>query len=899
MRVFVSSSMQGGELEAERQAAYEALNPWFQPVMFEHSPASPRHCDEWWQYEIPKCDVFVLLVNRSLRWAVFDEFRVAQQKGPGSERTLVFVKEPEFTRGKNLEVERSPDGRLKVQEGDQEWFYRVANGPKQGVIHDIDAFGQELVAAICAIPGLCTQLDGLLPKLKKVYVEPSGFNEYLDTLERERLLFLTGPPHVGKTATGLMLLERLREAGLVQRVRSGRNLTELRVYGHLTGAGILLDDPFGGSSFSERELAENPSELQRIGADNYLVVTSREDVFAAAREGSKLREFVREETPLRMGEDSYSHAQLQDVLMRHCRYMLYDHFPQDERLSPPQVAWAYEARQDVARELQFPHNIDFFVKDLANVDNERQIRAKVRRARRIEDAVAGWFEAGSLEVQWYLCIAALFPDSDETRFRPILDGAREQFDLPYVDLSDCRTQGACYVTKDGPIRFLHSSYREGVVQALRDHWADRVARLCDRVLPRMLDEDPLDLARTIRSLPNVNFSSSWLIDTAAADAATLRALRVIRRAGEEFCTPLLEPTINRGALARVLHLPQFTVNSTVVRGCPARHVALPWTAVSMDGGPATAELLRVLRDPHRSGGQWANIGLSTTPEGVGWHYFLKAFETLLERKSLAEPWQLVWCGVYEDVKRLVDDDVLPPDVLSRPLTADDFQAQLSQGTGARVSARVIGGGLFRHLAYLDNNDHTFCGPLFPQPESPDGTPHAEGADPAYPDDLLVSVVRTYLQFLSQSCDEMCAANLPGLATHLPACRHLPWDMYATISRIRGDAEEGWERGGAPVRLTAYPVQDSGHPRREVVLFRGHTATAGNVEESELVRSKSAWGAEGALFGLYENPYGIALEHSTLRSRVYQLIQSDIRAALGRHDDYVEWFSSPSWSDNGQ
>lgn len=319
----------------------------------------------------------------------------------------------------------------------------------------------------------------------------------------------------------------------------------------------------------------------------------------------------------------------------------------------------------------------------------------------------------------------------------------------------------------------------------------------------------------------------------------------------------------------------------------------------MDGAPATAELLRVLRDPHPSGLQWANIAPSTTPEGVGWHYFLNGLERLLERKALIESWQLIWCRVYEDLKCIVDDDILPPDVLTRPLTGDDFQAQLSQATDAMVSARVIGGGVFRDLAYLDDNGHTFCGPLFPQPESPDGTPHTEGADATYPDDLLVSVVTTYLQFLSQSCDEMCAANLPGLATHLPTCRHLPWDMYATISRMRGDAEEGWERGGAPVRLSAYPAQDSGHPRVEVVLFRGHSATAGDVEESELVRRKSGRGAEGALFGLHENPYLIALEHSRLRSRVYQLIQNDIRVALGKHDDYVEAFGRSSWSDNGQ
>ena len=82
-KVFISSKIAPDELAEERKIASEVIEQsYFYPILFEKEPGSPTYCQEWWREQVRSAEVFLLLLDKTLRYAVFDEFKTARNAHP-------------------------------------------------------------------------------------------------------------------------------------------------------------------------------------------------------------------------------------------------------------------------------------------------------------------------------------------------------------------------------------------------------------------------------------------------------------------------------------------------------------------------------------------------------------------------------------------------------------------------------------------------------------------------------------------------------------------------------------------------------------------------------------------------------------------------------------------------
>lgn len=901
MRVFVSSRISDDELSEERQVAYETLRKWCEPVMFEYSPAAPQHFRDWWRERIPTCDLFVLLLHRTMRWAVFDELETARDHLRDAS-VLVLVKEAEITRRELLKVECDEEGKPRLDEGERARFYDFLKSWKQGEFGGATELAAALSQAIREVPGADLELPERMRKLVQVFVPPDVFDECIDTLRERRILVLTGPPHVGKTAMALMLLEHLRTEGTLGSIRWCRKAAELEGAAKCGGLGILADDPFGGSTLQRPDLADDSLWLERIKAANLLVVTSREDVLRRAAAATRWGESAERWPQHTLSADSYSYAARVEVLDRHCEYMLREHIPESERLSEQQAEWARERRDHLARQLRFPHNIDVFARHyLPRAGTPGELLAFADQALEIEKAVRDWFGGLSEPTQLALCVAALLPDVREEHFRGLLTTAATELSLPAVDLGASRSEAAAYVGGAEALRFRHPSYRTGVVMALHGAWADRAVRVGDVLVRTLAEEDVVEAARALEGIPRLEFAREWAKDEASVAQASARAHRVVHRLATEVATALQAVhAVDEGGATLVW--PALD---------PSRHIVV-WLAprpaeAALPAMPTEIQtLVRAMPDHMREAHEWRVISRPSsatsrldTPEGVAFEYALGTVRDLVDRRRLSESWHLLWARAYEDLRLLVQEGLLPDESLSEAVTARALKGLLREtvtisSAGERqeipldglllvfgLHRRVNLGRLLSDLEQLEACGRGLAGPLLAQPDWGDAERGPVLTAEVFTDDLLIAGARQFLTYLLEAHVEMCRRNFPGLLTGFPLCPHLPCDIYARVERPADPMEE-WNPVPADVCYTLWPPADEAAPTAWVILRRGGAPVAGDLEAVDLIEERigEPWGlVSGAIASGSIDAYEV-VEGRCLRDRTYASIDRELREALG-------------------
>ncbi len=895
MRVFVSSRISDDELADERRTAYETLSRWLEPVMFEYAPAAPKHVKDWWREEIATCDLFVLVLHRTLRWAVFDEWQTARRH-LGDSSILVFLKEPELTRNGQLEVDEQK-GEPSISQGDQDYFHSVVTKPKQGEIESSEQFAEALMQALYAIPGIDSEPLRVLHKLRQVFVAPVGFDDYADQLRASRLVFLTGPPHIGKTATGLMLLEKMQQEGAVAKTRRFASIEEVRAARRLESAGILLDDPFGqGGKFFT--VAPDPEIILQLKGANIVVVTSREEVFNEARESTRLGEMIDDSTVLRFSEDSYSELQLGEILRRHCAYMLRDHYPEHERISAEQANWAMAHERHILSALGFPHNIDFFAEQLLRtVTEETSIWDAINDARRIETAVSNWFQGLSVGVQAYACLAALFPNLDEALFRELMQLTQGLLQLGSVDLSDCQRQVQPYISQ-WPVRFRHPSYREGVVMGLERSWADRATQVCDAVLPHMAEEDLTYLSEVLRGLPRVAFTCIWQRDAQRAAAASDRASRVIERFSRDYAPGLWGA---RGMPQEQVNMPFKPVfhpaGKIVVWVRPTGESGAPPMVPRGAWGSAVNEV--EIEAGWRVVSQQWSAGY-VPPEGIAFREIVDELAQLAEKQGLQESWHMIWARTYEDIRKLTRQDIIPEELLADEVAAEELRTYLSEfvsGVDALVNRSAVplehitigdvAGDiplwrLMNDVKWLQEHGYTLQGPLLPQPDF-ERARRVFGLTAAYPDELLVEGFRKYWTCYVEAYQEMCERNFPGLLDRFSLYGLLPCDVYALIERPGSDVTEHWP-DLPTVTYSLSPAGDPNSPLLKVALLRGDVPAAGDVADLAEIKEYVGWDSSLAHSVTAVFAFNVS-DHGNFRKEVYSEILKEVQRVLGRSGDY--------------
>lgn len=278
--------------------------------------------------------------------------------------------------------------------------------------------------------GLQTTIDGFLQKigygselkaphsryknLHTLYVKPTEYDDILDKLERDHVLFIIGEPHMGKTYTAMYLLWEyyqngyetihIRHDNLIQLLHQhDRNLKELllKLFTPTNQCPRIVhfDDPFG-------ETLERRTDVFSGGLDTFLelarafehlrvVVTSRLNIFneavAESRSGSSNLEEL--EKTLRV-HTSYRREVLLDILQRDTRFYKPAWFS-DEQI----VAALNEKLPEM---LPAPHNIEFFVRTSESLNSPDAVLAHVEESKKMISALASWMKHMSPHEQIFL-----------------------------------------------------------------------------------------------------------------------------------------------------------------------------------------------------------------------------------------------------------------------------------------------------------------------------------------------------------------------------------------------------------------------------------------------------------------------------------------------------------------
>ena len=129
--------------------------------------------------------------------------------------------------------------------------------------------------------------------IEELYVPPKEYDDIKDTLEKERIVFISGPPEFGKTFTAVKLLWEWYKQGYHVEWKKGDDETQREKVRSSLGGNIeslnaktiyYYEDPFGLIKY-ENKSGELELKISRITraiqntSDSYVIITSREDVF--------------------------------------------------------------------------------------------------------------------------------------------------------------------------------------------------------------------------------------------------------------------------------------------------------------------------------------------------------------------------------------------------------------------------------------------------------------------------------------------------------------------------------------------------------------------------------------------------------------------------------------------
>lgn len=176
--------------------------------------------------------------------------------------------------------------------------------------------------------------------IDKIFVPPDGYGEIKETLENDKIVFITGPAGYGKTYTTIKLLWKYHKKGYIPRWISGKDEIERRDVrdklanietqlepGHI----IYFEDPFGKTKYERRDdLKERVNYILNgvknankdiNGVENekkvFVIVTSRKDVFEEFEKENysveEIRKFERE-LKLDIKQPSYNSDKRKEML---------------------------------------------------------------------------------------------------------------------------------------------------------------------------------------------------------------------------------------------------------------------------------------------------------------------------------------------------------------------------------------------------------------------------------------------------------------------------------------------------------------------------------------------------------------------------------------------------------
>ena len=488
LKIFISSRQE--ELKRERDLAYEAveqtghdLSKPLKPFLDENETATPSttiitHCSE----NIKGSKAIICIYYKTVSEIVKNEFRWANERGIP---IFIFKKEPQgrdeadedLTTFIEKEV-RPPSTKSPGPYGIYVFKRFTGDNIKANIIKSLKEYYPTWFnfkpIPEKYIPSV-TEPDRL-DRTRHVYVKPRCYSKAEEILRNNRILIIAGPPHIGKTSMGFHLADSFKKT-LSRRFIIFPETGDLSDIVSLNNTVILLDDPFGAVTFNNPFVGDKFDSFQHIANRNYIIIASRSEVLNDAYKATRLGENNLERFILELKQADYVEENFEAILEKHLNFF---------NVSLATKEFANNHKKEILNDLRFPHNYEVFVREELNqVMNRRKgFNHALKDAKRIERAVRNWFSGQyekDKEIFYFLLILTLCGKLEEEDFFRIYKKSIEilnnvkRINLPLPTcVSRLRNDTSSYVSKSGPIKFEHPSYRQGIIDSIKDSWLSEV-----------------------------------------------------------------------------------------------------------------------------------------------------------------------------------------------------------------------------------------------------------------------------------------------------------------------------------------------------------------------------------------------------------------------------------------
>lgn len=243
--------------------------------------------------------------------------------------------------------------------------------------------------------------------IDRIFIPPDGFNEIKNTLNTDRIVFITGTAGYGKTYTTIRLLWEYYNKGYNPRWIPGKEEAERSdVRKKLSyietqlepGYIIYFEDPFGKTNYERRddlkERINHVTNTIRNKEDVYVIITSRKDVFEKFEsESYSVHEIKKFEKELNILKPSYNmdkrkHMLEKWALEKECKWL---------EIKELRLFVFKSIEND--RNLPTPLSIHDFVESTINIINLDQLKKDVYSYSRssenaFADEIIGLYESG-------------------------------------------------------------------------------------------------------------------------------------------------------------------------------------------------------------------------------------------------------------------------------------------------------------------------------------------------------------------------------------------------------------------------------------------------------------------------------------------------------------------------
>jgi len=521
-KIFVSSRM-NKSLKKWRELAYHIIKDELKlaPILFEKEPPDSKHIIEWWRGKVKESEIYILILNKTLSAAVFDEFRTAYNN---HKKILIFTLSSQMLKERRLEIKKSAEKELAISDEALSRFYDFVNSRKHKKILKKDTYGVQFMIDFkkgifqydpkatlpIALRSYCIEDDDSeMKRIKEVYVKPGKiYDEASDKLKKEHFLIIAGPPNVGKTSMAYYLASKRKglinsdetPAGILK--MSGELLPELK---NVKNFVILFDDVFGKSK-SEPYYANRYEAFLKLKDKNFLILTSRENILNEIKDKrTRFAEFseykINNVTIKIEQEGSYTDEELGVILKNHLEYYL-----KTRVINKKEKEYALKHKDEIISKLRFPHNYELFVRvELKKIlENEISFNKAIDNAKNIKRVVKKWFLNLSEDEKYFVFTVAFFPYLNEGNLERVYEEVIKILQKnSSSSINVLRKETSSYITETGVIDFKHPTYWEGVWDGIRDKFETELRKIIPVLEKFVKNKDPYVRSKAVDALGEI------------------------------------------------------------------------------------------------------------------------------------------------------------------------------------------------------------------------------------------------------------------------------------------------------------------------------------------------------------------------------------------------------------